>query len=103
MGGITYRKNQWRANLRYRYLGDRPGDETNTLIAEGYFLLDSNIKYEREKFFATLTLENILDEEWAEAQFATESRLRGEAQSVTEMNFTPGYPLTFRVQVGVRF
>ncbi|NMM48858.1 TonB-dependent receptor [Marinigracilibium pacificum] len=103
MGGITYRKGKFSSNLRYRYLGDRPGDEMYELTAEGYLLFDSNIKYEPGDFYIKLIIENILNEEWEEAQFATESKLQNEFSPITEMNLTPGYPLNFRIQVGIKF
>jgi hypothetical protein len=48
-------------------------------------------------------IDNLFDVRWNEAQFATESRLRGESASVTELHFTPGAPRAFRVGVEVAF
>ena len=37
---------------------------------------------------------NVLDARWREVQFATTSRLRGEAAPVEQIHFVPGWPLT---------
>jgi len=50
-----------------------------------------------------VTLDNLLDTAWNEAQFATTSRLQGEPGPVTELNFTPGAPRTIQVGVDYRF
>lgn len=48
-------------------------------------------------------VDNLLDVEWNEAQFDTESRLRFEAESVSEIHFTPGAPRQLVVGVELRF
>ena len=48
-------------------------------------------------------IENIFDVEWNEAQFDTESQLRGEAEPVSELHFTPGNPIGIQVGLGYRF
>ena len=50
-----------------------------------------------------LTIENLLNSKWNEAQFATESRLRNEPSPVTELNFTPGTPFFARLKFAVFF
>ena len=48
-------------------------------------------------------VENALDTMWNEAQFDTESRLRGEEEPVSEIHFTPGNPLNMRLGVSLLF
>jgi len=48
-------------------------------------------------------LENLTDTDWNEAQFDTESRLRGEATPVSELHFTPGNPRNLRVGLSYSF
>lgn len=104
IGGLQYRNNKGlAASLRYRWLGDRPANEDNSLTAPGYFLLDAAINYRKGKFEWGLQVENLLDTEWNEAQFETESRLRNEAASVSEIHFTPGVPFSFRLSMAVNF
>ena len=42
---------------------------------------------------------NLLDSEWNEAQFDTESRLPGEVEPVAELHYTPGNPRAIRVGI----
>lgn len=93
-GGLSYQsKNGISAALRYRFLGDRPANEDNSIVAEGYLVLDANASYSfRNGLSLGVAVENLLDTEWNEAQFATESRLEGELESVEEIHFTPGVP-----------
>ena len=40
---------------------------------------------------------------WNEAQFDTQSRLRNETTSVSELHFTPGTPLALKLGVSYYF
>jgi hypothetical protein len=51
----------------------------------------------------SLTVDNLFDAAWNEAQFATTSRLRGEPAGVTELNFTPGAPRAIQLGIQTRF
>ncbi len=94
IGGITTKFGKgFNASLRYRHIGNRPANENNTVTAKGYTLLDGGVTYSQSRFEFGLTLENILDVEWNEAQFDTESRLQNEPESVSELHYTPGTPL----------
>ena len=50
-----------------------------------------------------LHVENLLDADWNEAQFDTESRLRDEAAPVAELHFTPGNPRGAQLGLSYRF
>ncbi|MHC2991205.1 hypothetical protein OB13_06265 [Pontibacter sp. HJ8] len=50
-----------------------------------------------------LTAENILDRDWKEAQFETESRLRNEATPLSEIHFTPGTPFFLKASASYFF
>ncbi|WP_233507519.1 TonB-dependent receptor [Adhaeribacter pallidiroseus] len=101
-GGFTYQSpNKFRGSLRYRYVGDRSANEDYSLTADGYFLLDAVAAYTFKKLEFKLSAENLLNQEWKEAQFETESRLRGEAEGLTEINFTPGTP--FFIKAGITY
>jgi len=89
------------ASVRYRYMADRPANEDNSVVAEGFFIGNIILGYRFSGFRIFAQLENILNVEWNEAQFDTESRLFNEASSVSELHYTPGNP--FNVQVGVAF
>jgi hypothetical protein len=103
-GGIFYKKQWgWNGGLNYRYIKDRPANEDNSITAKGYFVLDGSVNYTRRKYEVGLALENIFNTQWNEAQFATESRLLGEPQSVTELHYTPGLPFFIRAKLAVFF
>lgn len=93
IGGLAFQmKNGFNGSLRYRYLEGRPANESNSVIAKGYFLADAMMNYTRNKFEIGLSVENIFNVNWNEAQFDTESRLQNEAEPVSEIHFTPGTP-----------
>ena len=79
--------------MRYRHVADRPANEDNSIVAIGYTVLDFNINYTIKKLVLGFEVNNLLNTEWNETQFATESRLRDEAEPVEELHFTPGTPL----------
>ncbi|MCB0761670.1 MAG: TonB-dependent receptor, partial [Flavobacteriales bacterium] len=79
-------------SVNVRYLDGRPANEDNSIKAEGYTVLDANIGYAWKRITLNVQVLNALDTEWNETQFATESRLDGEAESVEEIHFTPGTP-----------
>ncbi len=89
--------------IRYRYIKSRPANEDGSITAEGYFVTDANLSYTLKNITFSIIGENLLDAEWNEAQFATESRLRGEEESVEELHFTPGTPFFLRGKVTYRF
>lgn len=103
-GGIVFQniKNLSMA-LRYRYLGDRPANEDNSIIAKGYSLIDGNLNYKYNNLYFSLIAENIFNTAWNEAQFATLSKLQNESEPKEEIHFTPGTPFNFRFKVQVMF
>ncbi len=104
IGGLNFEgKKGLTGSLRYRYLGDRAANEDNSLTADGYFLLDVRLNYQIGAFDFGMSIENILNRDWKEAQFETESRLLNEVESVSEIHFTPGTPFQARLSVGIRF
>lgn len=102
-GGLTYKHKKINAAIRYRYIGDRAANETNTVIAKGYMLLDLSVNYKSEHFKIGLSVENALNVDWNEAQFDTESRLQNETQAVSEIHFTPGTPFAAKLSIGYMF
>lgn len=104
IGGLSVKlRNGLNASLRYRYLGDRPANEDNSVVAHGYFLLDAVVKYTRKSYELSFSAENLLNEAWNEAQFDTESRLQNEVDPVSEIHFTPGTPFFFKAGISFFF
>jgi hypothetical protein len=103
-GGLSLKNEKGlSASIRYRYIDDRPANENNTVRAQGYFLLDAVMTYQLKNYSFGLTAENLLNSEWNQAQFDTESRLRGEAMSVSELHYTPGAPFFLKGSISVLF
>jgi outer membrane receptor protein involved in Fe transport len=99
-GGVTLREGQASVALRARGIGPRPANEEDTLTADGYLVLDLIASYAIGPWRFGLTVDNVLDSPWREAQFAETSRLRGEATAVEDIHFTPGTPLVALFAIG---
>lgn len=100
VGGLTVRnRHGFNSSLRYRYLGNRPANEDNSVVAGGYVLADLVLNYSRPPYEVGVTVQNLFDVEWNEAQFDTESRLFDEASPVSEIHFTPGVSRFFQFHV----
>ncbi len=89
--------------FHYRYLKSRPANEDNSIVAKGYMVSDINLNYEYGNITLGLSAENIFNTKWNETQFATESRLKNESQSVEEIHFTPGTPFFLKGKLSYRF
>ncbi|MFK8059440.1 MAG: TonB-dependent receptor [Polaribacter sp.] len=104
-GGLSIRDlGKFSGGISYRYIKDRPANEDNSIVAEGYFVTDLNLNYAFAKNWNVgLIVENLFDTVWNETQFATETRLFNEANSSEEITFTPGTPFFARVKLSVNF
>ncbi len=104
-GGLSLKDwNGFNAGIRYRYIGDRAANEDNSIVAEGYTVMDLNVNYDIVKNLRLgVAVQNLFDVEWNETQFATESRLQNETASVEEIHFTPGTPFFIRGLLQYRF
>lgn len=89
--------------MRYRYLKNRPANEDNSIVAKGYAIADFNINYEHKSVTFGVSVENLLNAKWNETQFATESRLKNESESVEEIHFTPGTPFFMKARITYKF
>ncbi|RTZ03240.1 TonB-dependent receptor [Flavobacterium sp. GSP6] len=103
-GGLSFQKvNGFSGGIRYRYLKNRPANEDNSIVAKGYFISDLNVNYQYKNMNFGISVENIFDTEWNETQFATESRLQNEPQSVEEIHLTPGTPFFMKGKITYTF
>ena len=104
IGGLTIQtNNHWKGSLRYRFLGDRPANEDNSVTAEGYTVIDALVSYRLHAFEFGINIDNLFDVRWREAQFDTESRLKDEVYPVSEIHFTAGTPFNLRARVAYHF
>lgn len=103
-GGLSVTKYKgFSGGLNYRYLKSRPANEDNSIVAKGYFVSDMNVNYEYKNLIFGLSAENIFNTKWNETQFATESLLQNETNSVTEIHFTPGTPFFLKGKITYKF
>ena len=82
----------WYGSINVRHLKQRPANEDYSITAEGYTVADFSFGRKWKRFNVGFQIQNLLNTEWNETQFATESRLQNEAQPVEEIHFTPGTP-----------
>jgi hypothetical protein len=101
--GATAKRKDSFVSLRGRGISDRAGNEAGTLTAEGYLILDVIAGTRHGAWGFNLTVNNVLDSEWREAQFAEESRVAPTADLVEQMHFTPGIPLTATATVSYSY
>lgn len=103
-GGISVTNYKgFSSSLNYRYLKSRPANEDNSIVAKGYFVSDFNMNYQYKKINYGIIIENIFNTKWNETQFATESQLQNETQSVEEIHFTPGTPFFIKGKITYTF
>ncbi len=103
-GGITMANyHGFDFSLRTIHIGSRPANEDNTVTALGYTLINLGAACHWKRYTFSVTIENLLNTEWNEAQFDTESRMKWEKAPVDELHFTPGNPRNARVGIKVTF
>jgi hypothetical protein len=103
-GGLTYKAPRGLSgSLRYRHIDSRPANDDGSITARGYFLFDAVLSYTTSRFQIGATAENLLNVEWNQAQFATETRLRNETAPVDELHFTPGTPFYAKLNASIFF
>jgi outer membrane cobalamin receptor len=103
-GGLDFKlPNGINGGLSYRYLHSRPGNNTGTLTADGYYVTDLKINYTQKRYEIGLTIENLFNTRWNEFEAEEVSQLRGETTPVDQMSFTPGTPFAAKLRVAVFF
>lgn len=103
VAGLNYQNKGFNANLRCRYMSDRPANEDYSITADGYFIADFNASYRYRMVTIGTFIENLFNAKWKEAQFATETRLQNEPIPVTELHYTPGTPFNARAYITIHF
>ena len=117
-----------RGSLRFVGITPRPATEDEFLTAEGTYLLDAFIGYRWRFIEVSASIENILNQRYKQAQFATTARLASEPPlgappppnacpsrtraktdgsgnfiGCEDVDFTPGYPVNARFTVSLFF
>ncbi len=103
-GGLTARfASGVEGSFRYRSIDSRPANEDNSVTAHGYTVFDANVAYNFQMYRVMMTVQNVFNVEWNEAQFYTVSRLQNEPAPVPDLDFTPGTPRVIRVSISTSF
>jgi len=103
-GGIDFKFNNGiNGGLSYRYMHSRPGNNTNTLVADGYYVTDLKLNYTQKKYELGLSIENLYNTKWNEFEAERVSRLKNETGPIDQMSFTPGTPFFVKLRVAVFF
>ena len=103
--GLSVRRDDWFGSLRVRSISARPANEDDSLTAAGYTIWDLQIGRvwrlspdwlggRVKSLTLELDVQNLFDQDYREAQFATDSRLAGEPVVVSDVSYVPGYPIT---------
>jgi hypothetical protein len=92
------------SSLEMRHIGDRWADEFRHQTARGYTLFNWTGRYRYKNLDAFLSIENLANTDWREAQFFFTSRLPGEpAGGVDDIHYTPGTPRSFLGGIALHF
>ena len=105
VGGLNVTNlGKFSGGLQYKHLNNRPANEDNSIVAEGYTVFNLNANYQWNSFISTgITIDNVFDVEWNETQFATTTRLQNETNPVEEIHFTPGTPFFIKANISFTF
>ncbi len=100
----TARFGEFSTALRLRSLDDRAANEDNSVTAKGYSVFDLSASYRFSNFELSATIENLFNVSWNEAQFDTDSRLRGEPlNEPSDLHFTAGSPRSYKIGIAYRY
>jgi hypothetical protein len=97
--GLAVRRGPGFASLRVRALGPRATDDA-ALHAAGYTLVDVVAGRRFGAFELGLTIDNLLDASWREAQFASDVRTSRRVEPIRDLLITTGMPRTVLVTLG---
>jgi outer membrane receptor protein involved in Fe transport len=102
-GGVTVMRGPAFVALRARGIADRPGNDDGSLTAKGYLIFDLMAGRSFGKLDLNLTINNLFNADWREAQFADASAVTPGGPVVEQMHFTPGIPMTATATAAYRF
>ncbi|MBM3819522.1 MAG: TonB-dependent receptor [Acidimicrobiia bacterium] len=94
----------WSAQLRARHVSDHPAVEDGSVNAAGFTIADMHVRRALSpKWDVLVSVDNLFDASYREAQTFFPSRLAAEPAAVDDIHFTPGNPRAIRVGVEYRF
>ena len=91
------------ASIRFRYLGEAPLVEDNSIQSESSLLVNAAIQYERGPLGLKLEVFNLSDSDDTDITYFYESRLAGEPpEGVADVHYHPLEPRTVRLSFAWR-
>lgn len=95
---------KWSGQFRVRHVGDHAAVEDGSVNARGFTVSDAHVRRRvSEQWDALLSIENVFNADYREAQTFFPSRLLSEPAAVDDIHFTPGNPRTIRAGLEFRF
>lgn len=101
--GVSVQRGNSRVSLRGRGIDRRAANDDATLIADGAFLVDVVATHRVGRAEIGLTVNNLFDTVWREAQFAETSRVSMTGDLRDDIHFTPGMPLSALATLGMSY
>ena len=96
--------NQWSGQFRLRHVGDHAAVEDGTVEARGSTVSDVHLRRRlSDRWDALVSIENIFNTHYREAQTFFPSRLIAEPAAVDDVHFTPGSPRAVRIGIEYQF
>lgn len=94
----------WSGQVRIRHVADHPAVEDGTVTAAGFTVTDLHVRRRvSEDWDALVSVENLFNSRYREAQTFFPSRLANEPMAVDDLHFTPGNPRAIRIGFEYRF
>jgi len=94
----------WSGQVRLRHVGDHPAVEDGSVQAAGFTVTDLHVRRRLSgSWDVLLSLENLFNSSYREAQTFFPSRLASEPMAVDDIHFTPGNPRAVRLGLEYRF
>lgn len=79
-------------SFRAKSVGAFPANEDESLLAEGFTVVDATAGLRWKRIEAGLDVQNLFKATWREVQLAAETRLAHEPKAVTGIHCSPGWP-----------
>jgi outer membrane receptor protein involved in Fe transport len=103
-GGVSYDAERWFAAARWRYVGERPLIEDDSVRSRLSTLVNVNAGYKiTPKMSVSLELLNLFNRKSNDIEYFYESRLRDELFPVADKHVHPSEPRSFRVIFSAKF
>ena len=82
---------------------DRTVRRINSVKALGYAVIDMNVNYTYRSWTFGVSVQNLLNTDWNDAQFAGDYRITPDSDPGYGLTFTPGNPFFAKCGITFRF